>query len=164
MPSALALKARSCPPVPSTQVRDPLSVQLSHTPSVWRMQCTALRDTHFHQTLLTLLHTLDSGLPRSTVTRVVAHAWITRLVSSVGVLERDDRNPSQTLGTFTLSIGRCKCFFLHDLSFHGAPCTPRLTRQRRVSWRARSSADGSCGARGTQSSPCPPASASSLAR
>ena len=48
----------------SVLVQGPPSGPLSRSPSVGRTQRITLRDTHFHQTLLTVLHTLDSGLPR----------------------------------------------------------------------------------------------------
>ena len=103
---------------------------------------------------------------------------ITRLMSPLGVLEKITEVPSQTpqLSRSPLVAANAvshdlsplrwslQVRFLRDLS-HYAPRRPRSIRRKCVtSWRARSSAEGSSGARGTRSSPCPPASASSPAR
>ena len=51
----------------------------------------------------------------STITRVVAHAMVTRLMSSAWGLGEDDRNPSQTLGLSHFPLVAANGV-LHDLS------------------------------------------------
>ena len=72
------------------------------------------RYTHFHQTLLTVLHTLDSELPREPS----QGSWPTldtKLMSLLGVLEKMTEIPSQTLGLSHFPLVAANAV-LHDLS------------------------------------------------
>ena len=76
------------------------------------MQCTTLRDTHFHRHLLTMLHTLDSGLPR----QPSQGSWST-------LHQLAEQKSTSNSGTFTLSTCRCECGFARPFAI-----TPRWTR------------------------------------
>ena len=114
------------------------------------MQRTSLRDTHSHRASSIMLRTMDSGLPRLPsqgswlMPDHQAHVFVWGLGAGI-------RNPSQTWELSRSPLVAADVVS-HDLSQNGICVT---------SWRAHSSAEGSSGARGTRSSPCPSPSASS---